>query len=57
MKSYWGVEAELQAFLTSALEGREWSVSHLDHFTPEKKPIQTLHRNLCIGKKKSQTLP
>jgi len=28
------VEVQLHAFLTSVLEGGEWSTSHLGHFTP-----------------------
>jgi len=33
-KTYWGVEVWLYAFLTSILDGGEWSVSRLGRFTP-----------------------
>jgi hypothetical protein len=36
MKTYWGVEVEAQAFLTSALDGGEWSTSRPGRFTPEE---------------------
>jgi hypothetical protein len=39
MKAYWGVEVELHAFLTSALDGGEWLASRPSHFTPEKVPL------------------
>jgi len=32
MKMHWGVEVSLHTFLTSELEGGEWSASHLSHF-------------------------
>ena len=32
-----GVEAELHSFLTSALDGREWSTSRSESFMPGKK--------------------
>jgi hypothetical protein len=33
-KTYWGVEVQLHSFLTSALDGREWSASCASRFTP-----------------------
>jgi len=33
MKMYGGLEVQLQAFLTSALDGDEWSASCPGHFT------------------------
>jgi len=36
MRTYWGVDVELHAFLTSALDGGEWSGSSPGRFTPEK---------------------
>jgi hypothetical protein len=42
MKTYWGVEVQLHAFLTSALDGGEWSVSR-----PQgKSPWYPLDRRL-----------
>jgi hypothetical protein len=38
MKTHGGVEEYLCAFLTSALDGGEWSSSHFGRFTPEKIP-------------------
>jgi len=32
MKAYGRIEADLQAFLTSALDENEWSASHPDRF-------------------------
>jgi hypothetical protein len=34
MKTYEGVEVYFHAFLTSALDGGEWSASRLGHFIP-----------------------
>jgi hypothetical protein len=34
MKAYWGVEVQLRASLTLALDGGEWSVSHPGRFNP-----------------------
>jgi hypothetical protein len=34
---YGGVEIELHTFLTSALDGHEWAVSHHGHFTPKER--------------------
>jgi hypothetical protein len=33
MQAYWGVEVQFHAFLTSALDGGEWSASRLGRFT------------------------
>jgi len=33
MKTYWGVEEQLHDFLTSALDGGEWSASRPGRFT------------------------
>jgi hypothetical protein len=37
MKTYWGVEAYLHAFLTQALDGSEWSASSPGSFTPRER--------------------
>jgi hypothetical protein len=37
MKMYWGVEVQLHEFLTSALDGGEWSASFPNIFTPRKR--------------------
>jgi hypothetical protein len=34
MKVYGGVDIQIHIFLTSALAGGEWLVSHPDRFTP-----------------------
>jgi hypothetical protein len=43
MKTYWGVEVYLHAFLTSALDGGEWSASRPGRFTPKERAPGT-HR-------------
>jgi hypothetical protein len=45
MKTYGGVEVYLHAFLTLALNGCGWSVSHPGHFIPEER-APSIH---CIG--------
>jgi hypothetical protein len=37
MKTYWGVEIYLHAFLTSALDGGEWSASRPGRFTSRER--------------------
>jgi hypothetical protein len=37
MKGYWGVELQLRALLTSALDGGEWSASRPGHFTSSER--------------------
>jgi hypothetical protein len=39
MKAYWGMEVYLHTFLTSAVDGDEWSVSRPDHITPFQYPL------------------
>jgi hypothetical protein len=34
IKTYWGVEVQLYAFIILALYGGEWSASRPGHFTP-----------------------
>jgi len=38
MKAYGGVEVQLHSFLTSALDGGEWSTSRPSRFIPGKEP-------------------
>jgi len=42
MYMYGGVELQFHAFLTSALDGGEWSASHLGHFT-YRKELSVVH--------------
>jgi hypothetical protein len=41
MRTYSGVEVELHTFLTSALDGSEWSVSCPSCFTPRIRALVT----------------
>jgi hypothetical protein len=43
MKTYSGSEGIVHAFLTSALDGGEWSASRPSHFTPRERASGT-HR-------------
>jgi hypothetical protein len=46
MKTYWGVDVQLHSFLTSKLDGVEWSVSRPGRLTPGKEPLVPLDRRL-----------
>jgi hypothetical protein len=37
MKTYWGAEVQLHAFLTLALDGREWPDSCTGRFNPRER--------------------
>jgi hypothetical protein len=52
-KAYTIVKIQLQAFLTSALYGTEWSTSHPGHPTPGKQPRCPLNRR--PGRPQSQS--
>jgi hypothetical protein len=41
MKTYLGVEIQLDTFLTSALDGGEWSASRPGRFTPKERACGT----------------
>jgi hypothetical protein len=49
MKTYWGVEVKLHAFLNSALDGGEWSASRLGHFTPGERTPGTRWIGVWLG--------
>jgi hypothetical protein len=54
MKAYWGVEVELHAFLTSALDGGDWSASRPGHFTRRERTSGThwIEAGLVAGVKR-----
>jgi hypothetical protein len=53
MKTYWGVEVYLHAFLTSALDGGEWSASRPGHFTPKERAPGTHWIGSLVGPRAS----
>jgi hypothetical protein len=42
MKLYGGMEVQLLAFLTSAIDGDELSASRFDSFTPGNEPSEAI---------------
>jgi hypothetical protein len=66
MKTYGGVDVEIQIFLTSALAGGEWSALRPGRFTPTREKPGTHWIWGCVdprsglddvGKRKFLTLP
>jgi len=49
MKTYWGVEVWLHAFLISALDEGKWSASRPSRFTPEERIRSTHWIGGCVG--------
>jgi hypothetical protein len=49
MKAYWGVEVKLHAFLTSVLDGGEWSASRPGRFAPTERAPGTHWRGGWVG--------
>jgi hypothetical protein len=49
MKTYWGVELWPHTFLTSALDGSEWSASRPDRFTPGERDPGTNRIGCWVG--------
>jgi hypothetical protein len=41
MKTYGGVKTKLHMFLTSALDGGEWSAARPDRLTPSETALDT----------------
>jgi hypothetical protein len=51
MKTNWGVEVQLHALLTSALDGGEWSASHSGCFTLRERAPGTHLTEGCVSPK------
>jgi hypothetical protein len=49
MKTYWGVEVYLHAFLNSALDGGEWSASRPGRFTLRERAPGTHWIGVWVG--------
>jgi len=47
---------QLHLILTSALDGSEWSASHLSHFIPSKRDSSTHWTGACLGSRTSLVL-
>jgi hypothetical protein len=46
MKTYWGVEVQLHAFLISALDGGEWSASRTGRFDPWERAERQINKDV-----------
>jgi hypothetical protein len=53
----WGVEVYLHSFLTSALDGREWSRSSPGRFIFEDEPWYPLNKRLDVLEKRKISCP
>jgi hypothetical protein len=51
MTMYGGLEVKLNALLIPQVDGDEWKVSCLGHFTPRKEPLYPSARGLDASKK------
>jgi hypothetical protein len=49
MEAYWGAEIQLHAFLTSELDGGEWSASRPGRFIPTERTRGTHWIGSCMG--------
>jgi hypothetical protein len=56
MKTYWGVEVQLRAFLTSALDGDEWLASRLGRFNPRERAPGTRWMGGWVGPRAGQSI-
>jgi len=57
MKTHWEAEAWLYSFLTSALDGGEWSISHCGCFILGKKPLVSIGLVWMLWSKETSLLP
>jgi hypothetical protein len=51
-----GEEVQLHTFLTSALDGCEWSISYSGRFDPGKEPRYPWNRRVCMGPQRENSL-
>jgi hypothetical protein len=53
MKAYWGVDVYFQKFLTSAIDGGDWSALRPGRFTPREKAPRTHWLEGWLGQSRS----